>query len=446
MLDFVLQLRLALTDSNLQKLDRPEQVDEAARDAAFAVAGALGRCRAAQQDLPSDIAGTLDGAVAIAATEHGRWLVGRLKLRFQELISASANPTSNVFQDQDARYSIVLARHELWAATNAISEADDALAADGECPATLTDQLMLLIEETAALDAMLIQHVDELALAAELPLLRNLRSSVSDAVQVTPWWLDGTIESAAENRTRAFLSALPNPKLIEKRVQAGASKAVQTAAQREHEPIALVARLLSGLTVSRTAPAEASGSHVSVQVTATPEGAGRSLTVSIACNTSGPQRVDWEGVPVRLELLHTGSRYYCTLNEDGQASMGSLPLGTYRIQSWATAVRMDDPSLRGGQRPELSRDRSIRVSVLEDLKSVEVVMSTPLPANARLMGVLVNADGTEALSEREIDLTDQPGGWRGTILLDARAEQHVLTLAAAADAQFEWLLLFVERI
>lgn len=234
MFDFVQQLREALADHHLQKLDSA-QVDAATKDAAYSVAAALGRSRAALQALPPDLAGTLDAPMAIAAAEHARWLVAQLKSRFTELMGTSAFETGDEFADEDARCSIVLTRHELWAATNAIQEADDALAADHECPAPLTDQLTLLIEEMAALDAMLIQHADELAPAAEFPLLRNLRASVRDAGQTPPWWLEGTIEAAAERKIVAFLKTLPDPKLIERRVQAGASQPTEASRRRRPE-------------------------------------------------------------------------------------------------------------------------------------------------------------------------------------------------------------------
>ena len=211
MLDFLAQLRDALADRHLQKLDPPAEVDDAAREAAFAAAVALGRCRASGQELPPDLAGTLDGSLALAAAEHGRWLVERLQSRFLDLFRLSDRVDIDSYADQDTRCWIVLARHDLWAATGAIQDADDALTEDGESLPALTNQLISLIENTAELDSLLLGHTEEFTEAGTLPLLVNLRSGIGSATENLPWWLDGTIEATSQRAMESFLRSLPDP-------------------------------------------------------------------------------------------------------------------------------------------------------------------------------------------------------------------------------------------
>jgi len=88
---------------------------------------------------------------------------------------------------------------------------------------------------------------------------------------------------------------------------------------------------------------------------------------------------------------------------------------------------------------------------LEDGVTVEVSTNEPAIANATIIGVLVNADpAKEALCGQEIILTHQAGSWRGTMQLSANIHRNAvprgdLVFNAASEAQFEWLLVYVEQ-
>ena len=215
MFDYVAQLRTALADPCLARLHQSDAVDDAARDAAFAVAVALGHCRISGQR-SGDTEGPVAAATALDAAEHGCWLGTTLLTRFEELLDP-ARITTDSFHDLDIRCSIIQTRDDLWAASVVIDETEESLALEDPLSSRVTDQLIQLDEITSALDDILLGHIDELSPVVGLPLLDNMRSGVGEALLSSlPWWLNGTIEQAAARARDAFLDSMPEPTAMAK--------------------------------------------------------------------------------------------------------------------------------------------------------------------------------------------------------------------------------------
>ncbi len=224
MFNYVTQLRWVLTDPDLAKLDDHNLVDDAARQAALAVATALGHCRIAGQKLPSEMDGTLDASLTLRATERACWLAKQLTSQFEQLRLHPEAAADDPFYDLDNRCSILLARHDLWAASTAIEEAHTRLnSKDGLPPvAEILDRFVEFASAECELDAHLIPHADEFSGVLDLPLLDNLRADIDSNADVSnlPWWLDGTIEKAAATALQRFIASMPAPAAMRKAVAA----------------------------------------------------------------------------------------------------------------------------------------------------------------------------------------------------------------------------------
>ena len=206
------RLRYALSQAN-------DLAGPAGAEAAYEVANGLGRCRVSGTQIPTEEDGTLDLELALKAARHARWLTERVKQSVARLVARQDQDveSEDEFYELDCRTSAIITRHELWCAMLAIHEADNALSRDGEASSELSNELVLLIEELTALDALMIQQVQVFIGIADLPLLSNLRVMVK--TEPLPWWLDGTIERAAEQAMQRFLESLPDPRVIERKLR-----------------------------------------------------------------------------------------------------------------------------------------------------------------------------------------------------------------------------------
>ncbi|HEY4479353.1 MAG TPA: hypothetical protein VI981_03285 [Candidatus Paceibacterota bacterium] len=217
-MDYLNRLRYAQSQAG-------DLTGKAGAEAAYEVAQCLGGCRISGTTIPNEEDGTLDFELALKAAQHARWLTQRIKQRVSQLISSQNEDveSDDEFYESDCRASAVLMRHELWCAMHAIHEADDVLSRANEGKAELTDELTLLIEELTDLDALMIQNIGIFGCVADLPLLTNLKAKVKteslSELEPLPWWLDGTIEKAAEQAMKKLMEWLPKPSEIERKLR-----------------------------------------------------------------------------------------------------------------------------------------------------------------------------------------------------------------------------------
>lgn len=212
------RLRYALSQAN-------DLAGPAGAEAAYEVANCLGRCRVSGTEIPTEENGTLDLELALKATRHARWLTERVKQSVARLVARQDQDVESEdgFYELDCRTGAIITRHELWCAMLAIHEADDARSRDGEGSGELSNELVLLIEELAVLDALMIRQIQVFIGVTDFPLLSNLWAMVETEslpkLEPLPWWLNGTIERVAEQVMARFLESLPDPRVIERKLR-----------------------------------------------------------------------------------------------------------------------------------------------------------------------------------------------------------------------------------
>ncbi len=200
----------------------------AGAEAAYVVVKCVGMCLVSGTQIPEKENGSLSLELVLKATQHARWLTQRANDHVMDIVVSEVEglEEDDEFFEVDCRSCVVVVRHELWCAMLAIYEVDDMLTRRGADVGNLTNELCLLIEELSALDVLMIQHVGVFSRVASMPLLSNLKASVKtemlSELDPLPWWLDGTIEKAAEaleQERKRFFESLPDPKLIERAVR-----------------------------------------------------------------------------------------------------------------------------------------------------------------------------------------------------------------------------------
>jgi len=197
---FLDELKEALEAAALEEFENREQkeVSYEAKLAAYQLAAALGRCRAFGVQVPPDMDGCLHPPVAIAAAELGEDFI-RLWTEDAQLLGARRGQTAPELEEAICA-ELLEARMESLFVLEALSEAQEA---SWNEPASipLWDAVNRYVDALAAFDEAL-QTPENLALLStlvNLPLLENWRQSLAgDYKEVLPWWLDGTLERAAQ--------------------------------------------------------------------------------------------------------------------------------------------------------------------------------------------------------------------------------------------------------
>lgn len=204
LIDLVSGLRDALSEPELDSLNGQAEPTASACEAAYDLAAALGLCRLGEVELPAELDGTLDEETCHAAAAHAQRHIEQVMTRFKINVGPDAGD-SGIAELEDATLWILESRHELWAAETALIEAIDEFS-QGDKLDQFSRVLDNLQSRISDLDRLMIDHASEFGAAAELPLLENWRSALSaDNRADMPWWLDGTIETAA---TRAMGRAM----------------------------------------------------------------------------------------------------------------------------------------------------------------------------------------------------------------------------------------------
>jgi hypothetical protein len=205
------KLREAVSQPELAEFDRPDPITDAARLAAYELAVALGRCRLFGVEPGTDLDGTLPPLVAMAAARalhdqlrHWTESVRQLDQRWED--------TPNPIEADDFCYDLLEGRMEAMAAFTVIDEAyADCLDNRDALLGEFTNAVDGVLDALQALDEGLQAQKDLLSLAAGTHLLENWRTLLAEPYHETPpWWLDGTLEEAAQRIRRTALETQPD--------------------------------------------------------------------------------------------------------------------------------------------------------------------------------------------------------------------------------------------
>lgn len=253
-LGWIDQLREALAD--LEEFGAPGgQVSPEGRRAAYHVAVALGQCRVFGVQVPEDIDGTLPVADAAAAaeeaaewvahwTEHAGTLAGRW---------CHAEP-----EEAEALCADILEmRMDGHCVMEAVSECYERMLQEDD-PATPGFERALdrLVEALRTFDAVLLRP-DNLALLStvtELPLLENWKQMLHGShADSPPWWLDGTLEAAAEHVARVCAATLPRPETWRRIAQRARLQAAPATVKRR-QPAEVIFRIPAAYAAAAATP------------------------------------------------------------------------------------------------------------------------------------------------------------------------------------------------
>ncbi|MCS7305951.1 MAG: hypothetical protein NZ602_12700 [Thermoguttaceae bacterium] len=204
------ELRQALCASELEEFDLGGPVSARAKEAAYEVAVALGRCRIFGLKVPEDLDGVLPEPEAIAAAQVATQKVRQWAEDARQLPERwdEADP----FLAQAMCAELLEACMESYFAMEALSESLLARWKDGSEAVALFQSLDELSSALQELDALL-QEPDNLALLStvvELPLLNNWREMLAEPYKsCPPWWLDGTLEAVDRKIEEVCRRTLP---------------------------------------------------------------------------------------------------------------------------------------------------------------------------------------------------------------------------------------------
>ncbi len=208
------ELREALCAPELEEFDRSDAVpSREAKEAAYAVAVALGRCRIFGLKVPEELDGAMPEAEAIAAaqvaSEHVR------------LWTEDARQLPQTWDEAEERWrggqslcaELLEARMEAHFVMEAVSEAMEKSWEEGRGAEELVAAVDQLAQALEDFDQAL-QEPETLALLStvvELPLLNNWRSMLAGVHKdCPPWWLDGTLEAMDRDIEEVCKKTLPS--------------------------------------------------------------------------------------------------------------------------------------------------------------------------------------------------------------------------------------------
>lgn len=204
-------LREALCAPELEEFDHPEAVPSRdAKEAAYATAVALGRCRIFGLAVPKEMDGAMPEPEAIAAAEIATEFVRQWTEDARQLPSEWDQADPWVGQSMCAE--LLEARMEAHFVMEAVSQALEKSWDEGKDGQDLLVELDQLAQALEEFDQAL-QEPETLALLStvvELPLLENWRSMLAGVhKECPPWWLDGTLEAVDRYIEKVCQKTLP---------------------------------------------------------------------------------------------------------------------------------------------------------------------------------------------------------------------------------------------
>ncbi len=206
------ELKEVLADPALEAFDQPGPYSEEAKKAAYSLAVALGYCRVFGIPVPTDVDGTLPLPMATAAAEEAALLVTGWAEEAQTLPDRWDNAAPEIGEALVAE--TVEACMASYCVMEVVSECyERALKERDPQTKELERSLDKFGEAVGELDQILQQpeHLALLSTVCSLPLLENWRKSLAGVHrEVPPWWLDGTLEAAAEQVARVVEATLPS--------------------------------------------------------------------------------------------------------------------------------------------------------------------------------------------------------------------------------------------
>lgn len=184
--------------------------DDAAREAAFHLAVALGRCRLFGADLGEND-GTLPANVATGAAHHAT----RRAQAWQAAVARLAERFDTAADDLEAELlciDLLECRQNCWAVVEALDEA--ILAAESGEVATvsqLKDAVEEFGQEARRFDCALEAEQSILSVVVGTGLLDEWRGSLAEEYrEILPWYLDGTLERVATEVEQEALATMPD--------------------------------------------------------------------------------------------------------------------------------------------------------------------------------------------------------------------------------------------
>lgn len=187
----------------------PEQREEAA-EAAYRVVELQGYCRLFGLTLSGPEAARLPTPQIIAACGHLTWYLQELRQTLdtieERFLSATCQPEVDdiVCEPWEARMDAHAAFLEIDDAYTTALENDEP---DLSLFSQAVDQVLA---EMKVLDDALREHLDILSLVTDTNLLDNWRAQLArEYSELPPWWLDGTLEAAADQAQAEVLATLP---------------------------------------------------------------------------------------------------------------------------------------------------------------------------------------------------------------------------------------------
>jgi hypothetical protein len=197
-LGIVEELRCALSQPELAEAnDLGLRSSVPARQAAFELARALGRCRLFGVDA-GDLDGSLPAQVALAAaSEFVEWLA--TAIADAERLPRDWEACDEPFEADDLSLDLLITRMDAWAAFLTIDEAyQKAIEARSPAAGEFHAPMDQVLDALNRLDQQLLQRTDYLEVAGETELLDNWRHLLADEFRVAwPWWLDGRLETVS---------------------------------------------------------------------------------------------------------------------------------------------------------------------------------------------------------------------------------------------------------
>jgi len=220
-LGYLEQLRDALADPFLDEFDGQSPSEEA-KQAAARLAVALGYCRLFGIDAGEDD-GTLPVPESRGAIESLLGQIHDLREQIQTL-PERWDDAADGFEAESLCADVLEQRMDLWAAMVALGEASlSALIDEDPGAEELSEELETLMKAIFDLDDVIKQREILLLLSTltETELLENWRRNLVEPYASTlPYWLDGTLEDAAQYLEREFEATVPRFKVVKPEVRA----------------------------------------------------------------------------------------------------------------------------------------------------------------------------------------------------------------------------------
>ncbi len=183
--------------------------------AAYQVAVALGFCRLFGVD-PGDLDGVLPPGMAVAAARQLSSLLDHWTNEDVPTLPQRWEDAAHPAEAEEMCLELLEARMEAWAAYIAIDEAFAEMLESPDAPvdpqfmSALAHELDDLPAAFDEFDDALTEQIPLLATAVDTELLNNWRAFLAEPFRERlPWWLDGTLEKAAEHAYRQMLAELP---------------------------------------------------------------------------------------------------------------------------------------------------------------------------------------------------------------------------------------------